>query len=96
MATKNCLLTSDLKGNWILRDRNNAFEATYSERFNYFLENSNDKTNGRIALTQFINELCLLDVFADLVDKTGVDFIDIGACDGSMALPAAKILNSRT
>lgn len=90
---QNYLLTKDLKGKWTLRDRSNAHESTYAARFKYYLENSNEKIKCIESLEEFTESLCQLDTFADLVDKTGVSLLDIGAGDGRVAAPMAKILN---
>lgn len=57
------------------------------------MQTTNDKLKCLEALESFINSLSQLDVFAELIEKTGINLLDIGAGDGSVAVPVLKILN---
>lgn len=88
LAGKNYLLIRDLKNELILKGKDNVFEETYAERYQYFLTNSNDKAQCEQALLAIVKDLSGLLI----KEKEEINFLDIGAGDGCMALPLVKDL----
>lgn len=92
LAAKNYLLEYK-NSKWVLMDRDIAFETSYADRFKYYLQYSNDKAKCTESLEDFMTNLCQLSTYSELINKTGINLIDIGAGDGCVALPIMKLLN---
>lgn len=86
LQSKNCLLTKDASGRWVLLDRENTFEKSYESRFKHFLESSNDKIKCIEALAHLMKLLVDIDTTTDEDGKKLIQLLDIGAGDGTPGL----------